>query len=532
MRHRLKKSSRHESVSSTKSAKGDDSKDSSHSRTPSSTNDSPRSSLTYASEAIANLKNTMGISRGPAPTSNPSASTTTATAESRPLSKAQHPPPAPAMTTTVSHSVSNSKSSSTNTNTNTAGLSRSLSTIRTVTSSDGKPHPSPIHAQYARQSFDDEGSSVGSPSIARNSNSAFSSSVNSNVSSASFASQPQSPLHASSSTNYTTGSSKSPNSRLSIRPSATASTLTTVPSASSLEIPRPGSPGLKHSSSFSKLRSAAAQFEGSSANMAGSDEPSPNDPAWDSTVGKAGLGKTGRVINRLVSDNDALKRDLKIERLKADEARQAARLLEDKMERMVSDYESRLLEASVTKTLLARKERQVESLQAAVELEKKRTADAQGRERTWRDETDALRKETKRHVEDASAHAQLMEGRYNAISSHWRSQGDVVQKAAADLRGEITELAAQRRGDDHKIGMLRELCEQQDSNIKALWEQKEAIGQQFAAYKAEQETHLADIKTNAARREAEQEATLADARQVLDKLKWALNVKSTIDWAE
>ena len=433
------------------------------------------------------------------------------------------------MTTAASHSISKSPS------TNTIGLSRTLSTIRTVTSSDGKPHPSPIHAQYARQSFDDEGSSVGSPSLARNSNSAFSSSVNSNVSSASFASRPHSPLHSASNTtntNNTNGSSKSPNSRLNPRPSATASTLTTVPSASSLEIPRPGSPGLSHSTSFSKLRSAAAQFESASANMAGSDDPSQNDPAWDSTVGKAGLGKTGRVINRLVSDNDALKRDLKIERLKADEARQAARLLEDKMDRMVSDYESRLLEASVTKTLLARKERQVESLQAVVELEKKRTADAQDRERTWREEIDGLRKETKRHVEDASTHAQLMEGRYNAISSHWRSQGDLVNKTAADLRDEITELVAQRKGDDHKIGMLRELCEQQDSNIKALWEQKEAIGQQFTAYKAEQEKHLADIKTNAARREAEQEATLAEARQVLDKLKWALNVKKTIDWAE
>ena len=64
--------------------------------------------------------------------------------------------------------------------------------------------------------------------------------------------------------------------------------------------------------------------------------PDAQDPnqTWDSTIGKAGLGKTGRVINKLVSDNEALKRDIKIERLKAEEAKQASKLTEDKMERL------------------------------------------------------------------------------------------------------------------------------------------------------------------------------------------------------
>lgn len=252
---------------------------------------------------------------------------------------------------------------------------------------------------------------------------------------------------------------------------------------------------------------------------------------WDSTVGKAGLGKTGRVINRLVSDNEALKRDLKIEGLKAEEAKQAARLLEDKMERIISDYESQLLEASVTKTLLARKERQVESLQGAVQLEKKRTTDAQDRERTWREEMDKIKTDSKRQVEEATGHAALMEGRYNAISSHWRDQGEAVKKATARMGKEVKELSEARRQDDEKINMLRDLCDQQDGNIKLLLQQKEDIARKFAEYKTEQEDLLHDIKTNAARREAEQERTLEEARLVLDKLKWSLNIKKTIDWA-
>lgn len=253
---------------------------------------------------------------------------------------------------------------------------------------------------------------------------------------------------------------------------------------------------------------------------------------WDSTVGKAGLGKTGRVINRLVSDNEALKRDIQIERLRAEESKQAARLLEDKLERIASEYESRLLEANVTKALLARKERQVETLQAAVGLEKKRAVDAGERERTWKDEMERARAEAKRQVEDATNYAALVEGRYNAISSHWRDQGAEVERSVGKMRAEISGLLEERRKDDDRISTLRDLCDQQDGNIRELQQQKDEIAAQFERYKAEQEAALSAIKTNAAQREEEQERTLRESKEVLDKLRWALNVKDKVDWAQ
>ena len=262
--------------------------------------------------------------------------------------------------------------------------------------------------------------------------------------------------------------------------------------------------------------------------------PDAQDPhsQWDSTIGKAGLGKTGRVINKLVSDNEALKRDIKIERLKAEEAKQAAKLTEDKMERLVQDYESRLLEANVTKTLLARKERQVESLTASVELERERAAAAVERERTWRNEMEVAKSGAKVKVDEATAHAQLMDGRYNAIASHWRDQGEEVKLAAAGLRGEISALIKARREDDEKIVTLRELCDQQDGNIKELVRQKEEIARQFEAYKREQEVWLGDVKGNARAREEEQERLLEETRETLGKLRWALNVKANVRGAQ
>ncbi|KAK3336882.1 hypothetical protein B0T19DRAFT_53742 [Cercophora scortea] len=257
-----------------------------------------------------------------------------------------------------------------------------------------------------------------------------------------------------------------------------------------------------------------------------------NANGWDSTVGKAGLGKTGRVINKLVSDNEALKRDIKIERLRAEESKQTARLLEDKLERIVSEYESRLLETNVTKALLARKERQVESLQSMVELERKRAVDAGTRERTWKDEMETTRADAKRRVEEATNYAALMEGRYNAISSHWRDQGEEVKKSMGKMETEVANLVLERKSDDDRISTLRDLCDQQDGNIRELKQQKEEIAEQFAKYRAEQEQALKDIKTKAMERELEQERIIRESKEVLDKLRWALNVKDKLEWAQ
>ncbi|KAM4055049.1 hypothetical protein HRG_005858 [Hirsutella rhossiliensis] len=263
-----------------------------------------------------------------------------------------------------------------------------------------------------------------------------------------------------------------------------------------------------------------------------SDGPEPDPGHWDSTIGKAGLGKTGRVINKLVSDNDALKRDIRIERLRAHEAKEAAKLIEDKMERIISDYEARLLEANVTKTLLTRKERQVANLTATVEAEKKKAAAALEREKNWQLELDKVKTESTQQIEEATSYAQLMEGRYNAISSHWRDQGDDVKRALSRIKGDIGSIVEERKSDDDKIQTLRELCEQQDGNIKELRREKDDISRLFDEYKKTQEDDLRDIRLNASRREQEQERVLDESRQALAKLKWALNVKQNVKDAQ
>jgi uncharacterized coiled-coil DUF342 family protein len=96
------------------------------------------------------------------------------------------------------------------------------------------------------------------------------------------------------------------------------------------------------------------------------------------------------------------------------------------------------------------------------------------------------------------------------------------------LRSEIEKLVEERRKDDEKIQTLRDLCDQQDSNIKQLTSDKDNIAKLFEEYKNTQEAELADIKAQAKAREQEQDGLIEESREALAKLKWALNVHNNL----
>ena len=253
-------------------------------------------------------------------------------------------------------------------------------------------------------------------------------------------------------------------------------------------------------------------------------------PQWSSAIGKAREGKTGRVIERLMGENDMLKRDLNLERLRAEESRQSVKMAEESKLALVSKYESELHDAAINKTLLKRKERQLADLKAQVNGEKQRAENAVERERSWRDAMEKNEEESKRKVEEAQQYAALMDGRVNTMSNHWKDQNAELQKTVGKLSEQINDLVEVRRNDDRKIHTLQGLCEQQREMLVDLERKKEAIGQAFGDYKQEQEDALKDIKIKAREQEERNEAAIQETLEVLGNLKWAINVKKNVNF--
>ncbi|KAH9212399.1 hypothetical protein DL95DRAFT_177903 [Leptodontidium sp. 2 PMI_412] len=253
---------------------------------------------------------------------------------------------------------------------------------------------------------------------------------------------------------------------------------------------------------------------------------------WSSAVGRANLGKSGRVIERLMGENDMLKRDLNLERLRAEESKQAVRMAEGKMEALAAEYDGKLHDAAINKTLLKRRERQVAEMKAQIEAEKNRADKAVERERGWREAMEKIEEDSKRSVEEAQTFAALMKGRNEAMTSHWRDQGVEVNKTVAKLGAEIETIVQERRADDDRMNMLQELCDQQAEQLTALQAEKDGIAEAFDKYKLMQEDALKEIKKRAKSQEEANDAALLETQKVLGELKWALGVKKNVKGAE
>ncbi|KAI9647348.1 mother-specific HO expression [Ciborinia camelliae] len=262
-----------------------------------------------------------------------------------------------------------------------------------------------------------------------------------------------------------------------------------------------------------------------------------NSPANDgedfnSAIGKANLGKSGRVIERLTKENDMLKRDVKIERLRAEEALDQARLAESRFAQENEEWERKLRDAAMNSTVLKRRERQLADAKERLDAERQKAEKATESELFWKSEMKKLEEECKAKLDEAQSRAELYEGRNNVMTSHWKDQEKQANRTVAKLQKEIAMIVKERRADDEKINMLKRLAEQQADQLKTLQVEKDDLDQKYEDYKTEKEQSLVTIKENAKKQEKANEETLAETQKVLGELKWALNVKKYVKGAE
>ncbi|ESZ90376.1 hypothetical protein SBOR_9233 [Sclerotinia borealis F-4128] len=312
------------------------------------------------------------------------------------------------------------------------------------------------------------------------------------------------------------------------------STISTTPSKNSYNYTNGSRPPLSRPSGMGMprgvVRSISTEFgptKYSSSNLhVVEDMPANDSEDFNSAIGKANLGKSGRVIERLTKENDMLKRDVKIERLRAEEALDQARLAESRYAQENEEWERKLRDAAMNSTVLKRRERQLADAKEKADAERHKAEKATESELFWKTEMEKLEKECTAKVEEALSRAELYEGRNNIMTNHWKDQEKQANQKVAKLQKEITIIVKERSADDEKINMLKRLAEQQADQLKTLQEEKDAVDLKYEDYKTEKEESLVAIKENAKKQEKASEEILAEAQKVLGELKWALNVKN------
>lgn len=226
-----------------------------------------------------------------------------------------------------------------------------------------------------------------------------------------------------------------------------------------------------------------------------------------------------------MAENDALKRDLKSEKLKAEESKDAVKMLEIKLQQQLDDNEKELHQATLDRAVLKRKERQLDDIKDAVNEERQRAVAANESARASQERAEASVREATSRANAAINQKMLVDGSYEAFRGSYRDEKALIAKMVEDTRKTVDELYARRNDDAKRLARMQELIDTQDKQLSEITEQKEAIAKAFQDYKQEQEAGLVDIKRLAQEQEARYAAQLAESSEVLGRLKWALNIQ-------
>ena len=253
---------------------------------------------------------------------------------------------------------------------------------------------------------------------------------------------------------------------------------------------------------------------------------------WSSAVGRAGTGKSGRVIEKLMGDNDRLQREKKLATVKLEEevkrsesARSALEGLQMSNANLVSIHEA-------DKSFLAKKDRRIEELRADLEAERSRRERAERETRESRRERDEMVEKLRREVAEDKEQAKRSNSQYEVLSKSWRSMEEKYERQAQKLKNDLRDLRTEIDCDRQKLAQLEVITEQLRQEGDKTRKAKDKLSSDFQEYKAEQESEVQGIRQRAEQNESTHDRTLRQMEALLGQMKYVVNLKNNIRDAE
>ncbi|KAA6409727.1 MAG: hypothetical protein FRX48_06339 [Lasallia pustulata] len=253
---------------------------------------------------------------------------------------------------------------------------------------------------------------------------------------------------------------------------------------------------------------------------------------WSSAVGRATTGKSGRVIERLMADNDRLQRELTLSNAKNEEEAKRSEWAKSTLESLRATNENLHAMQEVDKAALLRKDRKIEELRADLEAEKARRAQAENETReTVRERDEAVGKFKKQIMEEKEV-ARKSTSQYEILSSSWRSLDDGYRRRTQKLKADVKDISHKREEDVQKIEQLEIVVEQLKRESEKMAKVKEQVLRDFEDYKREKEAGMREIRKRAERNESANEEALGEMNRVMGEMKYVINIKRDVRGAE
>ncbi len=253
--------------------------------------------------------------------------------------------------------------------------------------------------------------------------------------------------------------------------------------------------------------------------------PTPDSQNWSAAIGRAATGKSGRVIEKLMGENDRLQREKTLAIVKLDEevkrgesARLALEGLQVSNETLSSIHES-------DKTQMTKKDRKIELLRADLQSEKLRREKAEKETRESRREREEVVEELRRVAAEDREEARRSTAQYEILASSWKTLEDRYERQTQRLKTDLNDVRREIDGDKRKMTELEVVIEQLTHELAKVAQAKEKLLTGFQAYKKEQEAGLHEIQEKAERNNSANKQLHDQLSDVLGQMKHVVNVK-------
>lgn len=245
---------------------------------------------------------------------------------------------------------------------------------------------------------------------------------------------------------------------------------------------------------------------------------------WSSAIGHATTaGKSGRVIERLMAENDKLKRELELSMLRAQELEKTLATYKPQMDALRHENENLSHTSSVDSGLLARRERKIEELKADSTAKTERTSRAEALVRQQQRQIEELQEQHIREhqsmmdqTKHATVHAEILETSHKQLSAEYRARREAWERDLANLHED-------RDQDRHRMARLDVVYEQmRQENERTKKVQAELVARWEEAEEAINSTLEEGDEVNEKARKKSVEMD-----QVVKEMKWLMGVKKS-----
>jgi hypothetical protein len=262
-------------------------------------------------------------------------------------------------------------------------------------------------------------------------------------------------------------------------------------------------------------------------------DPNPTPASWSrANSHTAAQSKTSQYIDKITSENEKLKRELKAEKLAREDEAKRVSAARSRAEDSRAEHQHLQLLVDTNERALERKDRKLEEYKAQLEQESKRRKVAEQRAEEALKMLGDTRSETQRQLAAAYEQKHLAETNADAARDGYKRITDAYEKKLKHINDELNELRRQRFEDADKIKRHAIISDQLQHELSRTKRTESKMVDMMGQYKQEQRKEVDDMVREAERMrlalpEKENQAILlvTELEQTRDKMRWVMAQK-------